>query len=116
MSELIRSTKPFLKWAGGKRWLVAQHGGVFPRSFRTYREPFLGGGSVFFHLIPQKAVLGDTNASLISCYKAIRDNWRRVWLHLLAFQRQHSDEFYYAVRSTQFKSPEKEAARFIYLN
>jgi len=28
------NVKPFLKWAGGKRWLVARHLSIFPSSYK----------------------------------------------------------------------------------
>jgi D12 class N6 adenine-specific DNA methyltransferase len=62
---------PFLKWPGGKRWLVASHPQLLPRRYGRYIEPFLGAGSVFFHLRPQEALLGDLNADLITAYRGI---------------------------------------------
>ena len=41
---------PFLKWAGGKRWLVPEVQRRIPLEYETYYEPFLGGGAVFFSL------------------------------------------------------------------
>ena len=99
MSNNHSRPKPFLKWAGGKRWLVNQYSSVFPELFEVYREPFLGGGSVFFHVGAKNAVLGDANKDLIACYAAMRDDWEAVWKHLQRFHRQHSDGFYYRVRS-----------------
>jgi DNA adenine methylase len=43
-------TKPFLKWPGGKRWLLPTLEQVlteYPYSYTRYIEPFLGGGAVF---------------------------------------------------------------------
>ena len=42
------STAPFLKWAGGKRWLAAMVRDLFADFAGTYFEPFLGGGAFFF--------------------------------------------------------------------
>lgn len=115
MSDRV-SLKPPLKWAGGKRWLVANHSRLFPREFACYREPFLGGGAVFFHLAPQRAVLSDANVRLIQCYSAIKTDWKAVWQALRQLERRHSDEFYYEVREREFSNRHREAARFIYLN
>lgn len=108
--------QPFLKWAGGKRWLVGSHSYLFPPTFERYLEPFLGSAAVFFHLKPKKAVLGDANRSLINCYQAIKEDWKLVQSSLNDFARAHSDEFYYKIRSKRFRSGHREAARFIYLN
>ncbi len=37
---------PFLKWAGGKRWLISKASELFPEKtdFNQYIEPFLGSG------------------------------------------------------------------------
>ena len=41
---------PFLKWAGGKRQLLAHIEALLPERIDTYFEPFLGGAAVFFRL------------------------------------------------------------------
>ncbi|HSS39425.1 MAG TPA: DNA adenine methylase, partial [Polyangia bacterium] len=42
--------RPFLKWAGGKRQLLPRILALVPAHVRTYYEPFLGGGALFFAL------------------------------------------------------------------
>lgn len=108
--------KPFLKWAGGKRWLVANHSNLFPKKFKRYIEPFLGSGAVFFHIRPKKALLGDSNKELINTYLAIKENWGLVYSHLKEHQRKHSEDYYYKIRSLKPKSLASHAARIIYLN
>jgi len=44
-----------------------------------YIEPFVGGGSIFFHLRPRKAILADLNVELIDLYRGIRSNPDKVW-------------------------------------
>lgn len=62
-------TEAFLKWAGGKSWLVSRYQHLIPHPLPgcTYREPFLGGGSVFFgaQANGRPAVLSDINKRLI---------------------------------------------------
>jgi len=42
------SVQPFLKWPGGKRWLVPELIKIINEyEYVTYREPFLGGGRCF---------------------------------------------------------------------
>lgn len=108
--------EPFLKWAGGKRWFVANHSNLLPNKFNRYIEPFLGSGAVFFYLCPQKAVLGDSNPELIETYKAIKDNWRLVFKYLKTHHLKHSKKYYYKIRGTKPRSPASRAARLIYLN
>ena len=60
-ASAIERLVPFLKWAGGKRWLVANHPHLFPAHYSRYIEPFLGSGAVYFHLRPRSALLTDAN-------------------------------------------------------
>lgn len=108
--------KPFLKWAGGKRWLVAQHLSIFPSSYNRYIEPFLGSGAVFFSLRPKKAILSDTNKDLINTYSAIKADWRKVLSTLKKHHKNHCKEYYYQIRSSKPKPESSQAARLIYLN
>lgn len=39
-----------LRYPGGKQRIVKQLGDKLPKHFDEYREPFLGGGSVFFYM------------------------------------------------------------------
>lgn len=70
--------KPFIKWAGGKRWLLNDPSFGLPSFDGRYIEPFLGGGAVFFHLAPAQAILSDVNDRLIATYRSIRDEWQTV--------------------------------------
>lgn len=110
---------PFLKWPGGKRWFVSNHADLMPESYGTYIEPFLGAGSVYFHLRPKAAVLGDVNADLVNAYQAIKDNWQNVENSLKYRQRRHredADGYYYWLRDRSPSDPLQQASRLIYLN
>ena len=67
---------PFLKWAGGKRQLMPEIREMLPDGVTThpYYEPFIGGGALFFELLPKRAVINDYNEELINVYTVIRDN------------------------------------------
>lgn len=107
---------PFLKWAGGKRWLMPLAGAVRGRPFGTYVEPFLGSGAMYFGLRPTRAILSDRNTELIDTYQAIADDWEAVVEHLRSHDRRHSNDHYYRVRAMRPRTPATRAARFIYLN
>ncbi|MDK9704073.1 MAG: Dam family site-specific DNA-(adenine-N6)-methyltransferase [Sulfuritalea sp.] len=107
---------PFLKWAGGKRWLTSLHTEQFPVAFNRYFEPFLGSGAVFFALRPDAATLSDLNLDLVDTYKGIRDEWRAVEKLLHEYHRKHSKEHYLKVRQSKPRVLARRAARFIYLN
>ncbi len=108
--------KPFLKWAGGKRWLFADPDFEMPNFSGKYIEPFLGGGAVFFHLQPKSALIADVNHRLIETYCAIRDSWEYVYSELNRLQRLHSKEFYYKERRRVRRTAHTRAAQFLYLN
>ncbi len=108
--------KPFLKWAGGKRWLTQQQPKIIPPHKGLYIEPFLGGGAMFFHFKPSSAILCDSNAQLIECYQAIKDDWDTVFQLLKQHHRKHSNDYYYRIRSTFPRNLQAKAAKFIYLN
>lgn len=114
--EHSKDTQPFLKWAGGKRWLTSGHSSLFPENYVHYYEPFLGSAAAFFSLRPKKATLADINQELIDCYIAVRDQWQKVHELLSKHHENHSKEHYYKVRQNKPVGLVEKAARFIYLN
>lgn len=108
--------QPFLKWAGGKRWLRHRFP-VKPSEIRgRYIEPFVGSGAIFFDLCPGAAIIADRNEALISTYQAIADSPKLVRRYLAELSKLHPDEHYYQIRSAQFRSKARMAAKFLYLN
>jgi DNA adenine methylase len=108
--------EPFLKWAGGKRWFITHYSSLLPNSYNRYIEPFLGSGSVFFHLEPSKSVLSDKNSELIMTYTAIKNNPEEVYKILKKHASKHNTEYYYIVRNQKPRIGVYIAARMIYLN
>ena len=94
--------------------LLRQFVDAIPATYGTYREPFVGGGSLFFLLRPKRAALSDSCADLIATYEAVRDNCAAV-LRYLAPLRPDRDLFY-EIRSNRSGGRYKRAAEFIYLN
>jgi DNA adenine methylase len=109
------SLVPFLKWPGGKRWFIASRADLLPKTFNRYIEPFLGGGSIFFYLQPEQAILADCNAELISVYKSFR-YWKALEAALLRYQERHDHRYYYEFRDTIPVGAIERAARTIYVN
>ncbi|QUL99287.1 MAG: DNA adenine methylase [Candidatus Fermentithermobacillus carboniphilus] len=111
------SPKPPVKWAGGKTGLIPQFEPLFPRKeFGLYAEPFVGGGAVFFHLLPPKAILIDSNEELINFYLVVRNNLEELLSDLK--KHKNTSEYYYSIRALdpQVLSPVERASRFLYLN
>lgn len=119
-AELVAAA-PFLKWVGGKRALLPELEQHVPPSLGRYHEPFLGGGSLFFHLaatgrLHRGAVLSDSNERLIRAYGGVRDSVEDVIRHLGAYP--HDKDFFLELRdrSTVGLSDSEVAAWLIYLN
>jgi DNA adenine methylase len=108
--------EPFLKWPGGKRWLVHQYAALFPSQYHRYLEPFLGGGAVFFHLKPQRAVLSDTNRELVNAYQCLKKHAKAIEKRLTDLQCKHNATLYYRIRETRPTAAIEQAVRFLYLN
>jgi len=107
---------PVLKWAGGKRWFLKHHRDLLTENFNRYIEPFVGSGAVFFHLEPDRALLGDSNKDLIDAYRALQHHGNEIEELLIEHHHNHSKEYYYNVRVQEPQTLIEGAARFIYLN
>jgi len=107
---------PFLKWAGGKRWIARKLKDRIGSVSGCYIEPFLGSAAVYFSVLPERAVLADCNLELVNTYRALQLQHKAVLRHLTSYQMLHSAEFYYQMRDQRPTTLAKQAARFIYLN
>ncbi len=106
---------PFLRWAGGKKWLVRRIISTFDVSkFSSYHEPFVGGGAMLFYYQPKNAYISDSNEQLMHTYLMVRSDIEEVIEVIRSFGRTEKD--YYSVRNLQTEDPVIRAARFIYLN
>ena len=109
---------PFLRWAGGKRWLAHFLAPILSARLQdskgTYLEPFLGSASMFFAVKPDRAILSDINKDLIATYKqvAINHNVLKKKLNTLSTTKTQ----YYLIRNHIPISPLERATRLIYLN
>lgn len=132
------SSRPLLKWAGGKRQLLPTLRSYYPLEFDRYIEPFMGSGAVFFDLYSQQRLdrrhvrLADLNPDLIGCYRTVRDHAGAVIAALGELEREHRARgagCYYEVRDRRFNParaalganaesdyPPALAAMLIYLN
>jgi DNA adenine methylase len=109
------STLPFLKWAGGKRWLAPRLGAIIGTPVTSrFVEPFLGSGSAFFSLGPAKALLADSNSELIAAFRGVRDDPKAVLAGLRRLRI--SKESFNAMRASNPQTDSDRAIRLIYLN
>jgi len=110
------AARPLLKWAGGKTQLLNDLLPKVPKSYGRYIEPFFGGGALYFSLMPENAVIADSNPELINLYNAISNDVGAVIKHLSKYK--NTEECFYATRDKDWKRlPSSEAAaRTIFLN
>lgn len=83
------SSKPIIKWVGGKTQILHKIIPYFPQDMRNYRELFVGSGSVLLALLDEIQrgnvhVSGgifayDINEALIYLYKNIQSDWESVY-------------------------------------
>lgn len=107
--------KPFLRWAGGKRWLIRHIESIKEMKINNYFEPFLGGGSIFFNFENyENAYLSDLNCELIETYKCLRDDVEKVIKKLNSYSNE--EELYYKIRKIRYDNEFDRAAKFIFLN
>lgn len=109
-------TESFIRWAGGKTWLVDSIGEIIKNlEINNYYEPFLGGASIFLSLNNyNKAYLSDINSDLINTYIQVKKNYKRVLEILESYE--NSKENYYLVRDIVTEDLVEKAAIFIFLN
>lgn len=109
----IKYMLPIIKWSGGKRDEIKQFESLIP-PFTTYIEPFVGGGALFFHLNPAKAVIADVHPDLIALYKTIGSQGTAVLSEFMA-THPNTEEVYYRVRDEMEPTNDVErACKFYY--
>src|SRR4051812_22818852 len=117
-AEPQTTVAPPLKWAGGKRWQLPYLRPLWqPQSHRRLVEPFAGGLAVTLGLMPDNALLNDTNEHLINFYR-----WLQAGLKI-DIPLENSEKLFYRHRSrfnalvaTEQGDTEEAAALFYYLN
>ncbi|OIP78419.1 MAG: hypothetical protein AUK16_00245 [Parcubacteria group bacterium CG2_30_44_11] len=120
---IAEKPKPFIKWVGGKRQLLKQFRLMnlyppekFDARHGRYFEPFVGGGAVFFDLLPETAFLSDLNNELVTTYNVIKSDVE----NLIKSLKKHKldKEYFLKVRAQDplTLTPLNVASRFIFLN
>ena len=109
--------EPFLRWAGGKRWLAEKLAPLIRSRLSdtgTFYEPFLGSGAMYFAVQPPSAVLSDINAELIATFRQVRSAWGPLRARLAVLPSTRRE--YLRVREWDPDSPADRAVRFLFLN
>lgn len=123
MQVAVEMPRPFVKWAGGKRFLLPSLVPLVPRRMGAYHEPFLGGGALLFALLSSRPGLrcsgSDANADLVCAYEAVRDSADELVSALRAHEARYlagPRDYYYAVRDSAPRGTVQRAARLLFLN
>lgn len=115
VSSDLPKARPFLKWAGGKRQLLAQIESFFPTELKNgslsrYVEPFVGSGAVFFKVSQayplRECLIADINPELILVYRTVKrdvdgliDRLSDIETRYLALNESQRSDYYYHVRA-----------------
>ena len=120
---IAEKPKPFVKWVGGKRQLLKQFRKMNlypPENFdpknSRYFEPFVGGGAVFFDLLPEEGFLSDLNRELVITYNVIKNDLEKL---ITSLKKHRTDKKYFLkIRAQNLNklSDVTVASRFIFLN
>jgi DNA adenine methylase len=81
--------KPLIKYRGGKSKEIPYIIPHIPKYSGRYIEPFFGGGALFFHLEPKKAIINDINSKLIDFYKGIKMNFDLLQAELKEIEKTY---------------------------
>lgn len=109
-----KSLNPIIKWSGGKKDEIKEILPYLPTTYTTYLEPFIGGGALYFHLQPEKAVISDVHKELIDFYTAIKDGYSDEIYEFMK-SNNNDEETYYKVRAKKVENYIENAKRFYYL-
>ena len=105
--------KYLVRWVGGKNRLIPEIDKRIPKNinaqYDTYVEPFVGGGSVMFHILNnynfKKIYVNDKNKELINLYLSIKnfpkemvDKIEKLDLKYLSLDVSKKKEMYHLIR------------------
>jgi DNA adenine methylase len=112
MTEDNTHLHPLVKWSGGKADEIKLFEKYIPK-YKTYIEPLVGGGAVYFHLNPKKAVINDIHPELIAFYREIGlGHGKKIY----KFMKEHpnDEETYYDVRGNMTLETDLDKAKYFY--
>lgn len=82
--------KPLIKYRGGKSKEIPNLIKHIPKYSGRYIEPFFGGGALYFHLEPKKAIINDINSKLISFYLGVKNDFDYLKQELIDIEHIYS--------------------------
>lgn len=89
-----RKAKAFFSYLGSKRRLAKWIALHFPKGIEHYYEPFVGGGSVFWHVrgnfLAQEYTISDICPAVYCHYVSLRDHFNELMDELACHSEKHS--------------------------
>jgi DNA adenine methylase len=73
--KINHAVKPLVKYRGGKSNEIPNIENHIPKYKGRYIEPFFGGGALYFHLEPKRAVINDINSKLMAFYSGVKNDY-----------------------------------------
>lgn len=124
INKPLSLVKTPLRYPGGKSRAIKTIEQYLPESFVEYREPFIGGGSIFIYLkqkFPQvKFWINDLNVELFYFWQQAQQNLDTLINEIYHIKKTHTDGknlFYELLKvNTEELSPLERAVRFFVLN
>lgn len=114
-----------LRYPGGKSRAVERIMAQIPATIREYREPFIGGGSVYFgvrSLFGQNIqyAINDLNADLIHFWRTVRDNLNPLADQIEVFRENYlttgRELYQFLCNDKNMRSDFDRAVRFFIMN
>ena len=81
--------KPLVKYRGGKSKEIPHLIKHIPNFTGRYIEPFFGGGALYFHLEPKKAIINDINSKLMAFYKGVKSDFELLSKELQEIEKKY---------------------------
>lgn len=78
--------KTFIRWPGNKSRYIHHILPHVPPTFNTYIEPFVGSGSLFLHIHPEKWIINDINMDLINVWIQVKTNHTKIKANFQDFE------------------------------
>lgn len=82
---------PMIKYRGGKSKEISHFINNMPQNYNRYIEPFFGGGALYFHLEPMRAIINDVNTKLYSFYQEMKASYPEARTQLNYLQEVYEE-------------------------
>ena len=113
-----------LRYPGGKQKAINQIANYIPSTFQEFREPFVGGGSVFFYILQKypsmSCWINDFNQELYYFWNQVQTNLQKLVEEVWKIKNETVDGRILfeslVAQDTDIMSPLERAIRFFVLN